>query len=184
MEDAAEFFSKGATAVGWVSGSPRPACRWPCWKQFKKKVAVSTWPDPTWGWGNAGAGGASSFRSPQIAIREWGFCTPLGWGPSWGVDGQLQAGQVLSQTEGGPWGGMHGWDTLATTSLRASKGGSARASRTAPGWQLGADLCGRGGGISDPVRGSGLQTNSPLLPSQWTAGNSITPSPLGPTPDY
>ena len=66
-------------------------------------------------------------------MREWGFCTPLGWGLSWGVDGQPQAGQVLSQTEGGPWGGMHGWDTLATASLRAPKGGSARASRTAQG---------------------------------------------------
>ena len=115
-------------------------------------------------------------------MREWG--TSLGWGLSWGVDGQPQAGQVLSQTEGGPWGGMHRWDMLATASLRAPKGGSARASKTASGWRLGAELCGRGTGISDPERGSGLQTSPPLLPSQWTVGNSITPSPLGPTPDY
>lgn len=52
------------------------------------------------------------------------------------------------------------------------------------GWLLGTELCGQGRGISDLMRGPGLQTSPPLLPSQWTAGNSITASLLGPTPSY
>ena len=50
------------------------------------------------------------------------------------------------------------------------------------GWRLGTELCGQGRGISDPVKGPGLQTSPPLLPSQWTAGNSITPSPQAQPP--
>ena len=49
------------------------------------------------------------------------------------VDSLRQA-RWLSQAEGGPQGGMHGWGTPTTASLRTPKGGSTRASRTAQGW--------------------------------------------------
>ena len=55
MEDGAEFFLKAAAAVGWVPGAGGLRTGG-LLEAAEEGCTVSTWPDPTWGWGNSGAG--------------------------------------------------------------------------------------------------------------------------------